>query len=172
VCLRKREHVRIRVRADVRAGLAGPTALGCRRPSRERRRSASPCRSLNGCGLNRDTKSIEFLRLPGIEKLYSGLASQMHRSPRPDRAVLPRRPGSPAPSDRPRHRRARRSRPAPGDRPPAIGGDRVGGQSGEAAVQRAGTQGCREDQKSDGFTSLVHSTRPPVAFAHSQRAVV
>src|SRR5439155_17838472 len=31
-----------------------------------------PCFSLNGCGLKRDTQSIEFFSAPGIEALYSG----------------------------------------------------------------------------------------------------
>src|SRR5438552_4012908 len=31
-----------------------------------------PCFSLNGCGLKRDTQSIEFFNTPGIEALYSG----------------------------------------------------------------------------------------------------
>ncbi len=30
------------------------------------------CRSLNGCGRNRETQSITFFRRPGIEPLYSG----------------------------------------------------------------------------------------------------
>src|SRR5258705_11559603 len=30
------------------------------------------CRSLNGCGRNRETQSITFLRRPGMELLYSG----------------------------------------------------------------------------------------------------
>jgi hypothetical protein len=34
-----------------------------------------PARSLNGCGLRRDTQSIEFLSTPGIEALYSGEAT-------------------------------------------------------------------------------------------------
>jgi hypothetical protein len=36
---------------------------------------SSPARSLNGCGLRRDTQSIEFLSTPGIEALYSGAAT-------------------------------------------------------------------------------------------------
>src|SRR5580765_3815509 len=33
---------------------------------------SKPCNSLNGCGRNRETQSIEFFRKPGIEPLYSG----------------------------------------------------------------------------------------------------
>jgi hypothetical protein len=35
---------------------------------------STPWRSLKGCGLNRETQSIELFRTPGIEALYSGLA--------------------------------------------------------------------------------------------------
>src|SRR5436190_15270874 len=33
---------------------------------------SSPARSLNGCGLRRETQSIAFLSTPGIEALFSG----------------------------------------------------------------------------------------------------
>ena len=36
---------------------------------------SNPWRSLNGCGLNRETQSIAFLRAPGMEALYSGDAT-------------------------------------------------------------------------------------------------
>jgi hypothetical protein len=36
---------------------------------------SNPCRSLNGCGANRDTQSMAFFRAPGIEALYSDAAT-------------------------------------------------------------------------------------------------
>jgi hypothetical protein len=66
----------------------------------------SPCRSFNGYGLNRDAQSIEFLRLPGIEKLYSGLAITNASLAATRSPSSPRRPGSPAPPERPLQKRA------------------------------------------------------------------